>query len=53
MEMGYKNSIDSATLVNKCLELVEAHYFDLPFDKMNVLVHPQAIVHLQLNLKIL
>ena len=44
--MGYKNSIDSATLVNKCLELVEAHYlFDLPFEKMNVLVHPQAIVH--------
>ncbi len=45
-KMGYKNSIDSATLVNKCLELVEAHYlFDLPFEKMNVLVHPQAIVH--------
>ena len=44
--MGYKNSIDSATLVNKCLELVEAHYlFDIPFKKMNILVHPQAQVH--------
>ncbi len=44
--MGYKNSIDSATLVNKCLELVEAHYlFDIPFKKMSILVHPQAQVH--------
>ena len=44
--MGYKNSIDSATLVNKCLELIEAHYlFDIPFDKMKILIHPQAIVH--------
>ena len=45
-KMGYKNSIDSATLVNKCLELIEAHYlFDLPFNKMSILIHPQAIVH--------
>ena len=45
-EMGYKNSIDSATLVNKCLELIEAHYlFDVPFDKMNIVIHPEAIVH--------
>ena len=44
--MGYKNSIDSATLVNKCLELVEAHYlFDIPYNKMDVLIHPEAIVH--------
>tara|TARA_A100000164_G_scaffold268125_1_gene239952 strand:- start:115 stop:1266 length:1152 start_codon:yes stop_codon:yes gene_type:complete len=44
--MGYKNSIDSATLVNKCLELIEAHYlFDLPFNKMKILIHPEAIVH--------
>ena len=36
--MGYKNSIDSATLVNKCLELIEAHYlFDIPFNKMDIL----------------
>tara|TARA_A100001011_G_scaffold13319_1_gene14203 strand:- start:4906 stop:6057 length:1152 start_codon:yes stop_codon:yes gene_type:complete len=45
-KMGYKNSIDSATLVNKCLELIEAHYlFDIPFDKMKILIHPEAIVH--------
>ena len=45
-QMGYKNSIDSATLVNKCLELIEAHYlFDISFDKIDILVHPQAIVH--------
>ena len=45
-KMGYKNSIDSATLVNKCLELVEAHYlFNIPFDKLDILIHPEAIVH--------
>ena len=44
--MGYKNSLDSATLVNKCLELVEAHYlFDIPFNKLDILIHPQALVH--------
>ena len=45
-KMGYKNSIDSATLVNKCLELIEARYlFDIPFDKLDILIHPQAIAH--------
>ena len=45
-KMGYKNSIDSATLVNKCLELIEAHYlFDIPFNKLDILIHPQAIAH--------
>ena len=45
-KMGYKNSIDSATLVNKCLELIEAHYlFDMPFNKMEILIHPEALVH--------
>ena len=45
-KMGYKNSIDSATLVNKCLELTEAHYlFNLPFDKLRMLIHPEALVH--------
>ncbi len=45
-KMGYKNSIDSATLVNKCLELIEAHYlFDIPFNKLKILIHPQAVVH--------
>ena len=45
-KMGYKNSIDSATLVNKCLEVVEAHYlFDIPYSKIKILIHPEAIVH--------
>tara|TARA_B100000575_G_C23139682_1_gene662927 strand:- start:2954 stop:4102 length:1149 start_codon:yes stop_codon:yes gene_type:complete len=45
-KMGYKNSIDSATLVNKCLELIEAHYlFDIPFNKLSILIHPEALVH--------
>ena len=45
-KMGYKNSIDSATIVNKCLELVEAHYlFNIPFDKLDILIHPEALVH--------
>ncbi len=45
-KMGYKNSIDSATLVNKCLEVVEAHYlFDIEYKKIKVLIHPQAIIH--------
>ncbi len=44
--MGYKNSIDSATLVNKCLEVVEAHYlFNIPYEKIDVLIHPEAIIH--------
>ena len=45
-KMGYKNSIDSATLVNKCLELIEAHYlFDVPFTKLDILIHPESLVH--------
>ena len=45
-KMGYKNSIDSATLVNKCLEVIEAHYlFDIPFEKLKVLIHPESKIH--------
>ncbi len=45
-KMGYKNSIDSATLVNKCLELIEAHYlFNLPFDKLDIVIHPESKIH--------
>ncbi len=45
-KMGYKNSIDSATLVNKCLELVEAHYlFSLPYDKLDIVIHPESQIH--------
>ena len=44
--MGYKNSIDSATLVNKCLELIEAHYlFNIPKKKLDVIIHPEALIH--------
>jgi 1-deoxy-D-xylulose-5-phosphate reductoisomerase len=44
--MGPKITIDSATLANKGLELIEAHYlFDLPYDRIEVTVHAQSIVH--------
>jgi 1-deoxy-D-xylulose-5-phosphate reductoisomerase len=44
--MGPKVTIDSATLMNKALELIEAHHlFALPPEKLDVLVHPQSIVH--------
>jgi 1-deoxy-D-xylulose-5-phosphate reductoisomerase len=44
--MGRKISIDSATLANKALEVIEAHFlFDLPYDRIEVVVHPQSIVH--------
>lgn len=44
--MGAKISVDSATMMNKGLEIIEAcHLFDFPVDKIEVLVHPQSIVH--------
>jgi 1-deoxy-D-xylulose-5-phosphate reductoisomerase len=44
--MGAKISVDSATLMNKGLELIEAHFlFALPPEKLAVLVHPQSVVH--------
>ena len=44
--MGAKISVDSATLMNKGLELIEAHYlFGLPSDQIDVLIHPQSVVH--------
>jgi 1-deoxy-D-xylulose-5-phosphate reductoisomerase len=44
--MGTKITIDSATLVNKCLELIEAHYlFQIPESKIEIVVHPQSIIH--------
>jgi 1-deoxy-D-xylulose-5-phosphate reductoisomerase len=44
--MGRKISLDSATLMNKGLELIEAHFlFALPPEKLNVVVHPQSVVH--------
>jgi 1-deoxy-D-xylulose-5-phosphate reductoisomerase len=44
--MGPKITIDSATLANKGLELIEAHFlFDLPYDRIDVVVHPTSTVH--------
>src|SRR5688500_5698662 len=44
--MGRKISVDSATMMNKGLELIEAHYlFDMPPGRLDVLIHPQSIVH--------
>ena len=44
--MGAKISVDSATLMNKGLELIEAHHlFALPSDRIEVLIHPQSVVH--------
>jgi 1-deoxy-D-xylulose-5-phosphate reductoisomerase len=45
-EMGGKITIDSATLMNKGLELIEAHHlFGTPYEQIDVVVHPQSIVH--------
>jgi 1-deoxy-D-xylulose-5-phosphate reductoisomerase len=45
-EMGGKITIDSATLMNKGLEVMEAHHlFGLPYDRIGVIVHPQSLVH--------
>ena len=44
--MGPKITVDSATLANKGLELIEAHFlFGLPYDRIEVVVHPTSIVH--------
>lgn len=44
--MGAKISIDSASMMNKALEVIEAHYlFAMPHDKIDVLVHPQSVIH--------
>ena len=45
-DMGIKNSIDSATLMNKALEFIEAAYlFDMDPDNIDVVIHPQSIIH--------
>lgn len=44
--MGAKITIDSATMVNKGLEVIEAHWlFDVPYEKIDVLLHPESIIH--------
>ncbi len=45
-DMGAKITIDSATMMNKGLEVIEAHWlFDLPLDKIEAVIHPQSIIH--------
>ena len=44
--MGRKITVDSATLANKALEVIEAHFlFGVPYDRIEVIVHPQSVVH--------
>lgn len=44
--MGRKITVDSATLMNKGLEVIEAHHlFNMPYEKIDVVIHPQSIVH--------
>jgi 1-deoxy-D-xylulose-5-phosphate reductoisomerase len=50
-DMGGKITIDSATLMNKGLELIEAHHlFGVPYERIDVVVHPQSIIHSLVNL---
>ena len=45
-DMGPKITVDSATMMNKAFEIIEAHWlFDMPVDKIEVLIHPESIVH--------
>jgi len=48
--MGRKITIDSATMMNKCLEIIEAYYlFNLKSDQIDVLIHPESIIHSIVN----
>jgi len=50
--MGAKITIDSATLMNKGLEVIEAHWlFNIPADKIEVLIHPQSVIHSMVQFK--
>ncbi len=45
-QMGPKVTVDSATLMNKGLEVIEARWlFDVPFDRIDVVIHPQSVIH--------
>jgi 1-deoxy-D-xylulose-5-phosphate reductoisomerase len=45
-QMGPKITVDSATMMNKALEVIELHHlFDIPYEQMRVVIHPQSIVH--------
>jgi len=50
--MGAKISVDSASMMNKALEIIEAHYlFDMPAPQIDVLIHPQSIIHSMVEYK--
>jgi 1-deoxy-D-xylulose-5-phosphate reductoisomerase len=50
-DMGGKITIDSATLLNKGLEVIEAHHlFGVPYERIDVVVHPQSVVHAMVHL---
>ena len=50
-KMGKKITVDSATLMNKAFEVIEAHWlFNVPWDKIEVVVHPQSIIHSMVEL---
>ncbi len=50
--MGRKITVDSATLMNKGLEIIEAHHlFNMPYNKIDVVVHPQSIIHSAIEYK--
>lgn len=50
--MGQKITIDSATLMNKGLEIIEAHHlFNMPYEKIDVVIHPQSIIHSAIEYK--
>ena len=51
-DMGRKITVDSATLMNKGLEIIEAHHlFDMDYDHINVVIHPQSYVHSAIEYK--
>lgn len=51
-DMGDKITIDSASMFNKALELIEAmHLFDLSFSEIDIVIHPQSIIHSMVNFK--
>ena len=51
-DMGAKITIDSATMMNKGLEVIEAHHlFDLPYQEIEVVVHPQSTIHAMVRLE--
>ena len=52
MENGKKISIDSATLMNKILEIIEAHkLFSIDINKIDIVIHPESLVHAIIELK--